>query len=69
MLATRTIQVMAKCDYCGKKIVVQNEDGENVDGNRMVLEIDGSRRRVCRRCSNNLPLNPKGVGFQKIGRD
>ncbi len=60
---------MARCEYCGKRLRVQNEDGENVDGNRVVLEIDGSRRRACRRCADSLSMKPKGVGFQKNGGD
>jgi hypothetical protein len=60
---------MARCDYCGKSLQVQSKDGENLDGNRVVLEVDGSRRRACRPCADSLSMNPKGVGIQKIGRD
>jgi len=56
---------MARCEYCGKRLVVQGKDGENLDGNRVVLEIDGSRRRACRRCADSLSTNPDGVGLQK----
>ncbi|HUK80135.1 MAG TPA: hypothetical protein VLU91_05680 [Nitrososphaerales archaeon] len=56
---------MAICEYCGKRIEVQGREGENIDGNRVVLEVDGSRRRACRRCADSLSKNPDGVGFQK----
>jgi len=62
---TRAIHLMAWCEYCGKKLNVQDEYGENLDGNRMVLEIDGSRKRACRRCADRLEMNPDGLGFQE----
>jgi len=63
-MRTRTIQATAICEYCGKRLEAQNEFGENVDGNRMVLEIDGSRKRVCRRCADRLSAVPKRLDFR-----
>jgi len=59
-----TAQSIARCEYCGKKLNVQDEQGANADGNRVVLEIDGSRKRACRICADKLSTNPKGIGFQ-----
>ncbi|HYB75390.1 MAG TPA: hypothetical protein VEC08_00375 [Nitrososphaerales archaeon] len=67
-MAARTIREMDRCEYCGKRLEVQSRDGENVDGNRVVLEIDGSRRRACRSCADSLSTNPTEVGLQKVGR-
>jgi ribosome-binding protein aMBF1 (putative translation factor) len=53
-MATRTTQMADRCAYCGKRLVVQNELGENADGNRVVIEVDGSRKRACRSCADML---------------
>jgi len=63
-MRTRTIQATAICEYCGKRLEAQNESGDNVDGNRMVLEIDGSRKRACRRCTDGLSADPEELDFR-----
>ncbi|MGP8057942.1 MAG: hypothetical protein ACLP9K_10130 [Nitrososphaerales archaeon] len=59
-MKTRTAQLTAmaaRCGYCGKKLVVQHERGENADGNIVVLETDGSRKRACRGCADRLSMD------------
>ena len=53
-LGTRTTELRARCEYCGKRLVVQDEQGENADGNRVVLEVDGSQKKACRSCADRL---------------
>lgn len=38
---------MTKCEYCGKRLV-------RMDGNRTVLEVNGSYRRACKGCAEEL---------------
>lgn len=45
-----------RCGYCGRKIVVQDRQGEKADGNLMVLELDGSQKRVCRSGADGLSV-------------
>ncbi len=47
-----------KCDYCGKVLMVQDELGKNADGNRMVLEANGSQKRACKNCADKLQNLP-----------
>jgi hypothetical protein len=47
-------ELKPRCDYCGKVLVVQDEQGNNADGNRVVLEVDGSQKRACRSCADRL---------------
>jgi len=43
-----------KCEYCGKTLMVQDEQGGKADGNRVVLETDGSQKRACKNCADRL---------------
>jgi hypothetical protein len=53
-MATRATQLAARCEYCGKRLVVQGRNGKSADGNRVVLEVDGTRKRACRSCADML---------------
>jgi hypothetical protein len=55
-MGTKTAELRARCEYCGKRLVVQDERGENADGNRVVLEVDGSQKRACRSCADRLSM-------------
>jgi len=57
-MGTRTSESKARCEYCGKRLVVQDEQGGNADGNRVVLEVDGSQKRACRSCADRLSAGP-----------
>jgi len=57
-MKTRTTHAVPKCEYCGKKLLVQDVHGENADGNRVVLEVDGTRKRACRSCAERLATSP-----------
>lgn len=59
-MGTRTASLRARCEYCGKRLVVQDAQGGNADGNRVVLEVDGSQKRACRGCADRLSMNPLG---------
>ncbi len=62
---------VARCEYCGKKLVVQDEFGANADGNRVVLEIDGTQKRACRSCAERMSggaAPPSLLGDAKSGR-
>ena len=52
-MSARTAASVPKCEYCGKKLVVQDEHGGG-DGNRVVLEVDGSQKRACKSCADRL---------------
>ena len=60
-MTTRAAQLVAKCEYCGKRLVMQDKNGESVDGNRIVLEADGSRRRACKSCAEELSQGLHGM--------
>jgi len=72
-MAARTTQLVDRCGYCGKRLVVQNELGENADGNRVVIEVDGSRKRACRSCAEilsasslaSIPLSKKAPELRR----
>ena len=55
-MEARTVELRTRCDYCGKRLVVQDRQGESADGNRVVLEVDGSRKRACRSCADRLSM-------------
>ena len=55
-MGTRMAELRARCEYCGKRLVVQGERGGSADGNRMVLEVDGSQKRACRNCADRLSV-------------
>ena len=57
-MGARTVESRTKCDYCGKRLVVQDRQGGNADGNRVVLEVDGSQKRACRSCAERLSMGP-----------
>jgi|GEM_PF-2054288 ribosome-binding protein aMBF1 (putative translation factor) len=48
-----------KCEYCGKILMVQDEEGRNADGNKVVLETDGSQKRACKNCADRLSQQPR----------
>lgn len=58
-MKAKVTQVADRCEYCGKKLVVQDKNGQNADGNRVVLEVDGSRKRACRSCADRLSMTPQ----------
>ena len=39
--------IVTNCEYCDKKLVI-------LDGNKMVLEVNGSYRKACRGCAEKL---------------
>ena len=55
-MVRKTTESKTRCEYCGKKLVVQDEQGRNADGNRVVLEVDGSQKRACRSCADRLSM-------------
>ena len=55
-MGTRMAELRARCEYCGKRLVVQGERGGSADGNIVVLEADGSRKRACRDCTDRLSM-------------
>ena len=57
-MRNRAASPVATCEYCGKKLVVQDKSGAFVDGNIVVLETDRSTKRVCKSCSEKLPQRP-----------
>jgi hypothetical protein len=56
-METRTVELRTRCDYCDKRLVVQDKQGGSADGNRVVLEVDGSRKRACRSCADRLSMD------------